>query len=140
MSRTTRADRSAYGSVVAALGDQDAEQDANPDDEPRKVAPAAVRLPEDPLVDHLQGTGDRQAPYESDDYTEDDWASRVGRRVPEQVFDDVGASTVEAEVAAQVVVDPFVGDRAEEDDQRQHRQEQCGSEEDDRVYEVDRLQ
>jgi hypothetical protein len=64
----------------------------------------------------------------------------MGRRVTEQALDDVCASTIEADVSTQVVVNPFIRDRTQEDDEREHRQEQYGSEEDDRTAEVDRLE
>jgi hypothetical protein len=53
---------------------------------------------------------------------------------------DVRALRVEADVAAQVVIDALVGQRAQQDHQRQRGPQQRGAEDRDPVDEVERFQ
>jgi hypothetical protein len=63
----------------------------------------------------------------------------MSRPMAEQVLDDQRALAVETDVAAQVVVNPRIGERTEEDDERQCGPQQLGTEDRDPVGEVERL-
>src|SRR5258708_22786129 len=58
----------------------------------------------------------------------------------EKLADDAGALPAEADMTAQVGVDPVIGQGTEQDDERQDGQQQRGPEQDDRVGEVDRAE
>src|SRR5205085_6844715 len=75
---------------------------------------------------------------ERDEQTEDYRCCRMSGRLAEQPLDDAGALTVEPDVSAQVIVDPFVGERTKQDDEREHREKQRGTEQDYPVAKVER--
>jgi len=56
------------------------------------------------------------------------------------VFDDVRALAVETDVPAQVIVDPLVRQRAQEDDERKRRPQQLGTEDRGPIEDVEGLQ
>ncbi|HEX4188229.1 MAG TPA: hypothetical protein VHY83_10060, partial [Solirubrobacteraceae bacterium] len=69
-----------------------------------------------------------------------DWHDGVRRPIAEQGLDDVGALAVETDVAAQVVVDSRIRQRAQNDDERKRRPQQLGTEDRRPIEEVERLQ
>ena len=92
-----------------ALGDQDPEQDANPDDETGNVSPPAMRLAEDPLIDHLKGARHGQGANGGENQGGHYRSRGMGGRGPEKLTNDASALPVETDVPAQIGVDAVIG-------------------------------
>jgi len=95
-----------------------------------------MRPAEDPLVDHLQGTRHGNGARGSEYKGGHDGGCGMGRGGPEELAHDQRALAVKADMSAQIGVDPVIGERTQQDHERQHGDQQRGPEQDDRVGEV----
>lgn len=75
-------------------------------------------LVEEALIDHLERRDHGDAAGERKEQSGHDWHHGMRRRIAEQGLDDVGAPTVETDVAAQIVIDSRIRQRTQNDDER----------------------
>jgi hypothetical protein len=91
---------------------------------------------EDLFIDHPKRTRHRHSAAGGDDQRGDQLGYGMGGRGPEKLAHDESALPAETDMPAQVVVDPVIRERAEEDDERKDGGQQGGAEQDDGVDEV----
>jgi hypothetical protein len=84
-------------------------------------------LSEDALVDELKRACSSGHPADGEEKAGHDRLDAVRRRASKEGLRDMSAIVVEADMAAEIVVYPLVGEGAQEGDQRKRRPQQRGS-------------
>jgi hypothetical protein len=97
-------------------------------------------LAEHLLVDLLQGTRHREDPEDEENQAGGGRDIQCGRRGGEQVVHDARRPAVQAQAQGNVVVDPLAGERAQQDDEREQRNQQARAEQHGLIGEVQGLQ
>lgn len=98
------------GAIDDAVEDEQREQHRDPGHASRQVAPPPRLLAEDPLVDQLKRAHDSHNSAKAEQEAGQDRLDAMRRCAAKERAHDVRALAVEPDVAAEVVVDPLVGE------------------------------
>jgi hypothetical protein len=115
-------------------------QHHDPGQQAVQVPQAPMILAEDRLVDLLQRARHREHPGDEEDQAGGGRDAQRGRHGSEQVVHDARRPAVQAQAQRNVIIDTLAGERAQQDDEREQRDQQARAEQHGLAGKVQSLQ